>query len=29
MTTQILIGLMGTLTVVAIYFWLVRTKKAE
>jgi hypothetical protein len=24
MTVQILIGLMGTLTVIAVYFWLVR-----
>jgi len=29
MTTQILIGVMGTLTVVAVYFWLVRSKKAD
>jgi hypothetical protein len=26
MTTQILVGVMGTLTVVAIYFWLIRSK---
>lgn len=24
MTAQILIGVMGTLTVIAVYFWLVR-----
>ena len=30
MTTQILIGVMGTLTVIAVYYWLVRGKpKAE
>ncbi len=29
MTVQILIGLMGTLTEVAVYFWLVRTKDNE
>jgi len=29
MTAQILIGVMGTLTVVAVYFWLVRGGKAE
>lgn len=26
MTVQILIGVMGVLTVVAVYFWLVRNK---
>ncbi|GEM_PF-3992846 len=26
MTVQILIGLMGTLSVIAVYFWLVRSK---
>ena len=29
MTVQILIGLMGTLTVIAVYFWLVRSKGEE
>ena len=29
MTAQILIGVMGTLTVVAVYFWLVRRKRDQ
>ena len=29
MTVQILIGVMGTLTVVAVYFWLIRSKGEE
>lgn len=27
MTAQILIGVMGTLSVIAVYFWLVRSDK--
>lgn len=29
MEVQLLIGLMGTLCVVAVYFWLVRSKDAQ
>lgn len=29
MTVQILLGLMGTISVVAVYFWLVRGKGEE
>ena len=29
MAVQILLGVMGTLTVIAVYFWLVRSKGEE
>jgi hypothetical protein len=29
MSVQVLIGIMGVLTVVAVYFWLVRAKPNE
>lgn len=29
MEVQLLIGLMGTLTVVAVYFWLIKPRQAK